>query len=256
VLRSLGLDRTAPHGELPRLWWIPTGPLAALPLHAAGDAPDRVVSSYAPTLRGLISAWTAPPLTRDRSDPLIVAVPSAPGVADLPAVELEVADITRRFPHASILSGTQAVRGTVLDALPQHRWVHFACHATSAADEIEGGLLLWDHATAPLTVADIARLRLTSAEIAYLSACETNISPPGLADEALHVAGACHMAGFQHVIGTLWPVRDRIAHSTADHFYDALLTPSTPARALHSAVRKMRETSPAALWAAFVHVGG
>ncbi|MBR7833400.1 CHAT domain-containing protein [Actinospica durhamensis] len=256
VLRALGLDQAAPQHELPRLWWIPTGPLAALPLHAAGDASDRVVSSYAPTLRGLISTWTAPPITRGGSDPLAVAVPSAPGVAALPAVELEVADIARKFPHARILNGDKATRESVLDALPRHSWAHFACHATSAADGFAGGLVLWDHATAPLTVADIARLRLTRAEMAYLSACETNAPPPRLADEALHVAGACHMAGFQHVIGTLWPVRDRIARSTADRFYDALLTRSPPARALHTAVRELRDTCPAAVWAAFVHVGG
>ena len=41
-----------------RVWWIPTGPLSALPVHAAGHhlagtdtVLDRVVSSYTPTVR-------------------------------------------------------------------------------------------------------------------------------------------------------------------------------------------------------------
>jgi len=251
VLRALGLDHVAAGREPPRLWWIPTGPLTALPLHAAGSVPDRVVSSYASTLRGLTSAWAAPVVVRGPSDPLIVAVPSAPGVPDLPAVGLEVADLTRRFPHARVLGGGEAVRESVLEALSRHHWAHFACHAASAG----GGLILPDHETAPLTVADIARLRLPGAEIAYLSACETNTGPADLADESLHVAGAFQMAGFRHVIGTLWPVRDRVAHTVAEHFYGALLASPPPARALHTAVREIRGAFPAALWAAFVHVG-
>ena len=49
---------------LPRIWWCPTGPLAFLPLHAAGlhdsDEPgtkifDYVVSSYLPTITTQLS---------------------------------------------------------------------------------------------------------------------------------------------------------------------------------------------------------
>jgi tetratricopeptide (TPR) repeat protein len=64
VLDALGLTPHAPGAGWPRVWWIPTGPLAFLPLHAAGyhgtaegrSVLDRVVSSYAPTLRTLAHA--------------------------------------------------------------------------------------------------------------------------------------------------------------------------------------------------------
>jgi hypothetical protein len=59
-------DRTNPAepddpDDRQRLWWVPTGPLALLPLHAAGHHGDRagrsvlvrVVSSYTPTIRSL-----------------------------------------------------------------------------------------------------------------------------------------------------------------------------------------------------------
>jgi CHAT domain-containing protein len=107
-----------------------------------------------------------------------------------------------------------------------------------------------------LTVNDIARLRLAGAEIAFLSACETSAAPPELTDEALHITGAFHTAGFHHVIGTLWEVGDRTAQLVASHYYDALATTPTPAVALHEAVRKIRGTRPAHRWAPFVHVGG
>jgi CHAT domain-containing protein len=146
----------------------------------------------------------------------------------------------------------------VLDALPRHAWAHFACHAVSAADgAADGHLVLHDNATAPLTVADIARLRLAHADLAYLSACDTGVPEEGLGDEALHVAGACHMAGFRHVIATLWSVRDTLAPAVADDFYATLGASGTAALALHHAVCNLRAAhrdSPA-VWAPWVHVG-
>ena len=50
--------------DLPRIWWCATGPLAFLPIHAAGiynngmaryDISDYAVSSYTPTLNALLS---------------------------------------------------------------------------------------------------------------------------------------------------------------------------------------------------------
>ena len=70
VLEATGATGTPSNGEpWPRVWWVPTGPLAFLPLHAAGRYPDgdpadtdtvldRVVSSYLPTIRSLPTAAT------------------------------------------------------------------------------------------------------------------------------------------------------------------------------------------------------
>ncbi|MGW4144901.1 CHAT domain-containing protein, partial [Streptomyces mirabilis] len=78
-----------PGGESPgRMWWIPTGPLTVLPLHAAGrhendgdNLLDRAVSSYAPTVNSLVHArrrQTAGPDRRPTvpTAPLVVAVPA------------------------------------------------------------------------------------------------------------------------------------------------------------------------------------
>ncbi|MBH5337267.1 CHAT domain-containing protein [Streptomyces pactum] len=67
VLKALRLTgRQRRDRRLPRLWWVPTGPLTVLPLHAAQrrtpsgtvtDAVlDRVVSSYAPSVGALVRA--------------------------------------------------------------------------------------------------------------------------------------------------------------------------------------------------------
>lgn len=238
-----------------RVWWIPTGPLTTLPLHAAGEVLDQVVSSYAPTVRSLGDARRA--ASDAAGSPLIVSVPAAPGTPPLPRVREETAALSSRFPAGLLLTDEQATRRRVLDALLEHRWVHFACHAVSAADgAATGQLLLHDHQTDPLTVVDIARLRLDDAETAYLSACDTSVSRGDLSDEALHITGAFQMAGFRHVIGTLWPVGDETARAVADQYYAALRT-QRPAVALHTAVQAVRAAHPAspAVWAPFVHAG-
>lgn len=228
-----------------RLWWVPTGPLTTLPLHAAGA--DRVVSSYAPTVRSLVTAWQAPP-AGPVSDPLVVSMPTTPGLPPLPSVLAETATL----PPGRVLTGEHAVRRAVLDALPYHSWAHFACHAVSAADgSADGHLVLQDQ----LTVADIARLRLDDAAIAYLSACDTGVPHENLDDEALHVAGAFHIAGFRHVIGTLWSIKDSIAAEVAAGFYARLDTADDAATALHETLRELREVHEPGLWAPYIHVG-
>ncbi|WP_052847263.1 CHAT domain-containing protein [Streptomyces avicenniae] len=260
VLSALG--HTAPPADgadaWPRLCWVPTGPLTALPLHAAeaaeradGAVLDRVISSYAPTLRSLLRAPAARDVTPAGADPLVVALPTTPGAPDLPYVPEEAAHLTSLRPGARVLSGQDATRDALLATLPAHDWVHLACHAQSP-----DAVLLHDHRTRRLTVPDIAALRLPSARLAYLSACATTLARPDLADEAVHITGAFQLAGYPHVVGTLWPVSDRLAPEAARAFYLAWDAGADPGRALHEAVRELRERYGATptLWAAHVHV--
>ena len=279
VLDAIGLAAGPADGvRWPRLWWVPTGPLAFLPLHAAGHHDeadeaarrtvlDRAVSSYLPTAASLPSPAPRPAGAADAPDPpaprvLVVAMPSTPAQRDLECAQDEADNIAGRLADVDILSGGQATHAAVLSALPAHAWAHFACHAESSTEEASAArLLLADHEDHPLTVREIAGLRIARAELAYLSACDTARGPVKLADEAVHVTGAFHMAGYAHVIGTLWSVDDEIAAEVARDVYASLTTSgpdaSAAAPALHRAVRKVRDRHPglAALWAAHVHVG-
>ncbi|MFI9548885.1 CHAT domain-containing protein [Streptomyces sp. NPDC052016] len=110
---------------------------------------------------------------------------------------------------------------------------------------------------------DLARLRLPSARLAYLSACDTLRTSTDLADEAVHIVSAFQMAGFPHVVGSLWHVVDAIGAEVARSVYEALhtgggaLDVGRTAQALHSTVRALRDTYPAtpSLWACQVHAG-
>jgi tetratricopeptide (TPR) repeat protein len=277
VLHRIGLTRTPPpSGQWPRLWWCLPGLLSFLPLHAAGHhdtrtdpiprtVADRVVSSYTPTIRVLLHARRSQPAghrSQVGHDVLVVAMPATPGEPALPGAGSEADLLRTRFPgQTRTLIGSGATRATVTAALPAARWAHFACHATTdLADPSASRLLLHDHQQQPLTVADVARLRLEHADLAFLSACSTARPGTWLTDEAIHLASAFQLAGFRHVIGTLWPVSDRIAADTATAIYTALTSArdtDTTATALHAVTRQLRDRRPhaPAAWASHIHNG-
>ncbi|OKJ14060.1 hypothetical protein AMK19_10360 [Kitasatospora sp. CB01950] len=273
VLDRLGLRHTPLDGEeWPRLWWCPTGRLAFLPLHAAGKGQalpgtwvmDRVVSSYTPTVRSLLRSrrrTAAPDTPRRRPAPLVVALAHTPGGPPLPGAGPEADLVAGLFPDGLRLDGEQATVERVRRALYGHAWVHFSCHGVTDPDSpSNSGLILHD---GRLSALDLSARRPVDAELAYLSACSTSQGGLDLPDEAVHLAPSFQLAGFRHVIGTLWSVSDRIARHVTGEFYTALSEdaarglPFDPALALHHAVRPLRERLLPAphLWAAHVHIG-
>lgn len=272
VVNVLDLSRRG--SDWPRVWWVPTGPLAMLPIHAAGhhgaggraDPPallDRAISSYAPTLRALVDA-RARRRPGGKPRPLAVAMSKTSGEAPLEHARAEADELRRLFPATRILADDKAYSRAVLDALRHRTWAHFACHAvTDVESPSRGRLLLHDHQRRPLSVADVSRLDLRRAELAYLSCCDTARPGTRLHDEAIHLASSFQIAGFAHVIAALWPLRDRVALEFAGQIYEGLRGSvrnggrTDAAAAVHHATRRAREMYPnfPALWAAHVHVG-
>ncbi|PSL43003.1 CHAT domain-containing protein [Saccharothrix carnea] len=243
-------------GPVDRVWWSPGGPLAALPLHAAGtdgqSALDRVVSSYTPTVRALARARDTArrPL---EGELLVVAMPTTEGERPLPHARREASTLMTSWPAVALI-GEFAQRDTVLDELPRHSIVHFACHAVD--DASRSRLLV--HGDRPLTLLDVSRLDLPSARLAVLSACHTARAAPDLGDEALHITGAFQLAGYSSVVGTLWQINDRVASRMAIEFHRGLAgRPERAAHVLREVVRATRDNYPhtPSLWAAHVHHG-
>lgn len=274
VLCALGLTRPlppdAPAADVPRLWWSASGPLAYLPLHAAGlqrrdqlaerrSVLDRVASSYTPTLRGLRHARRAPS-GRTGGRLLAVGRPTGRG-GSAGASGYEIAAISEALGGVRALEGEAATPGRVLKALRTARWVHFACHGVSDAADPSASHLALHGGT--LSVGDVSRQELRYAELAVLLACHTAHSGP-LPDEAVHLASAFQVAGYPQVVGALWEADDTTSAALAGHLYTALRAPAPGAvssldagRALSRITRTLRTRyarSPEA-WAAFVHIG-
>lgn len=256
------LDALGPVG---RVWWVPTGPLAVLPLHAAqpsGGGPgmlDAAVSSYAPTVAVL--AHTRRPRRRtaasDSASALIAAVPAAPGFRHLHRAAEEARHVAEFFPDGRLLIGDAAHRDALERGLRAHPdTFHFSGHGVADPVAPSAGRLL--AADRPLTVADVAALDLPDAHLAYLSACATAHAGQSLPDEALHLSSAVQMAGYRHVVGTLWPVDDTESLIRVRAFYGHALCSTDPGRALHDTVLTARATHPRAPshWAGYVHSGG
>lgn len=290
VLDQLGLlGQKDPSQRLPRIWWVGGGSIALVPLHAAGqhilgsteNTLSHATSSYAPTLKALQYSRSKPRPhftymnSRSEIEMVIISMPTTPeGYKTLRLAE-EVAAVQDKSEYwANITSLDRPSKESALNALKHCDMAHFACHAT--ADQIQptqSALLLGRDVLEKLTLEDIMKMdsdRSGHAPVAYLSACSTaEIKVQNLADESIHLASAFQLAGFMHVIGTLWAADDSAAVEIAGKFYEGLdiydrmffdrRESGSVAYALHYAVlhyRKIPGNSMAvAKWAPFIHLG-
>lgn len=286
VLTRLGhTSPPEPGTAWPRIWWCPTGRLTLLPLHAAGHhhrhhrpgnpastdtVPDRVISSYTPTLTALLRARAAPVPT-GRPALLAIGMPTTSGAGDLPAVPAELDRVHARYPITTRLQsptpndhhgpspdpGNEPTVTRVLAELPRHAWVHLSCHGSQHfSDPTASAFWLTD---GPLHIADLIQNDAGARELAFLSACQTATGGLRAVDEAIHLAAAMQLLGYRHVIATLWLIYDSFAPDIADAVYATLTTTGTrdTAHALHHAVaalRAQRPTDPLA-WAPYLHTG-
>jgi tetratricopeptide (TPR) repeat protein len=287
VLAALRDRQLLPSGDAPgqperraRVWWCLTGAMAMLPVHAAQRRPGdgdwmptdaaptdsaltHAVSSYTPTLAALLRSRAAPQAPDSPVRLLAVGTPETPdGTSPLPAAADELQAVGAKFappPQSRLLVGPTATPAAVLEGLGVYPWVHLACHGVlRPTDPARSALRLWG---GELTVLDIAARTLDHAELAYLSACHT-ANPGAAPDEALHLAAAMQLAGYRHVVATLWSVGDDDAAAVADGFYRHVADtgrpdPARAANALHGAVTTMRTRHRAdpVTWAGYVHYG-
>ncbi|KAJ6605440.1 CHAT domain-containing protein [Mycena vulgaris] len=279
VVRALNLKKSA---NPPRLWWCPTGPLAFLPIHAAGlygiegtnCISQYAISSYTPTLAALLDPGDS------KSTPFkmtAIIQPTTPYLISLPGTRGELSTIEARVPGKWLTTLGRASDTTVEIAMAHLREstiVHFACHGTQDfTNPLKSGLVLADGI---LEVQQIMRKihgetpAVGRMSLAFLSACETAKGDDTVPDEAMHLAACLLFAGFRGVIGTMWTMGDPDGPKVADTFYhelfrtsDAESDPPVPpdltraAHALHHSILKLREDPnvPFMRWVPFVHYG-
>jgi hypothetical protein len=267
VLHQLGyLEPVGSAATWPRLWWIPTGPFSALPLHAAqctlvdcphddcGSALDLVAASFTPGFRTLAFARTR--LER-HSGGVARALVVSEVDDELPGVESLAGYSAVALAADRPLVGREATREAVLAGLEASDVVQFSCHAQSSADQPSGSRILLPGGE-DLLVSDIYRARPDSARLAVLTACGTARSAERLADEAVNLASAFMLAGYPEAVGTLWETEVPQTDAFLRELYPALRAEALPAPlAVHRAVQALRARNPRQphLWASFMHAG-
>jgi CHAT domain-containing protein len=249
-----------------------TGPLAFLPIHAAGiydqstagfNISDYVVSSYTPTLHALINATDRHGTGRKFRGLLAVSQPHTPGQSALPSTTVELTQIQKRAGDFGVhlLEGSAALVESVVKGMEAHSWVHLACHAVQdTVEPIRSAFCLHD---GYLELATIIAKSFPDADFAFLSACQTAMGDEKLSEEAVHLAAGLILAGYQGVIATMWSIKDKDAPVIADHVYSELFSDTEPdsakaAVALHNAVKCLRQQvgdSAFLSWVPFIHVG-
>ncbi|KAM5345797.1 hypothetical protein ACJ41O_011658 [Fusarium nematophilum] len=260
VLKALGLEKPPPAagGEWPHIWWIPTGVISNLPLHAAGchtegsteAVLERAMSSYSSSIKSLIYTRRHSARAQSRERILLCSMPETPGLRSLTFATAEATMLKDLCP-ALRLAAVEPPRekAAVLEQLRTCSIFHFAGHGLSDPTKPLGScLMLEDWKRGPLTVADLrdSRLQESAPFLSFLSACETGVNDERkLADEGIHLVSACQVAGFRHVVGTLWAASDRHCVDVATVFYETLRDEGINDRAvclgLHRAVRELRK---------------
>jgi CHAT domain-containing protein len=261
VLEMLGFSQTPSAGQWPRIWWIPTGALSTLPLHAAGldsshssdTVLDRVMSSYSPSIKAIIHGrkrQLSLPTEASKDRAILVAMEHTPNAPSLPFAPGEVKIVRKLSQSLGLMSVEPAsTLEQVSNELRQCKIFHFAGHgSTDATDPSRSHLLLQEGRAKSLTVAALMDMNLQKESppfLAYLSACGTGrIKDAQLFDESVHLISGFQLAGFRHVIGTLWEVNDETCVHMAKLVYEGLqkggLTDESVCLALHNATRVLR----------------
>jgi hypothetical protein len=261
ILDTLGFDQPPSDNIWPHIWWIPTGPLSKFPLHAAGyhgkgstqTVLDRVMSSYSSSIKAIVYGRSQRILESTRwarPRALLVTMQDTSKERPLPSAKIEVA-IVRGLCRLMALDPVKTGRHKqdIVSCLPDSKIFHFAGHGyTDKRDPSKSSLLLEDWETDRLTVANLLEMNLRerSPFLAYLSACGTGeIKDQTFFDENIHLISACQLAGFRHVIGTLWEVNDDVcadmARITYEGIKDGSMTDESVCRGLHQATRELRD---------------
>jgi len=266
------------------MWWCATGPLAFLPLHAAGvygeknTGPgsimsDFVISSYMPTLSALLDRVNNSRNIKDEyGGVLLVSQPKTPGLPRLPwttkEVQLVSEQLNENMSRVMCFNDNEATLDRVLiGEMESYSCVHFACHAVQERQSIDSGFYLHD---GRLELTEIIKRQFPITDLAFLSACQTSTVEDGLLEEAIHLA-----AGYRGVVATVWSIKDRYGPVVAEIFYRELrlrkqqtssgrkpeeISSRGAASALHHVIKQLRlstiRSPPYYLtWVTYVQIG-
>lgn len=251
---------------LPCVWWVTDGPMAQMPIHAAGDyfkdssdhTFQHVVSSYTPTIEALAYAREASSKASKQPNKrvLLVGIATTPAndtLGNIPGFQKQPKDIEEIiFACATMRRPKNPSKYSVLNALPD---------SDPEQDSSSSRFyLLYDRdndMVEPLTIRGISDVEAPNAVVVYLSG-------EHLLHEAIHLTREFQLAGFPHVIGTLWTGGEGLAAVVAQIFYRNLFSlleegvlENAVARAFHSAIVSLweKERNNPLSWTPFIHVG-
>lgn len=237
--------------------------------------PGRPGIAAIPGTAAVPATLTSPFVARTHGTAAVYRTLAIPGVnaktwKPLPNAMTEVEDIMQEV-HGTVDRLDSPSVANVLERLPQFNIAHFACHGVSDRHNPSNSHLLLhpddSSCSGPgkLTVGAISAIHMDVAQIAYLSACcSADNAAVQLVDEGIHIASGFQLAGFSHVLATLWESNDAACRQVAREFYRGLFGSGAGggehrvvSAAFQHAVRKLRDENveQPIRWASFIHSG-
>ena len=270
VAPALELARAGTGGTpLPRIVFVPDGPLFGVPFSVLPDVQGRplletAVIGVAPSLRTLLAASTR--LT-GLAPASVLAIgdahdPATSGLPMLPRADAEALAVGRLYPTSTVLTGPEATKRRFVSTPADV--IHFAGHSVLngrypmfsrmlLAPDPEVGDSGW------LMASDITPARFGRARVVVLATCEGAAGKTVEGEGAISVARAFFAAGVPAVVASLWPVDDDL-QTLMTTFHRALHSERDPAQALRmgqlALFAERGPETPVRVWGGFIMLGG
>lgn len=244
------------------LVFVLDGKLRNIPMAALYDGKQYLIEKYAVALSPGLQLMAAHSFQQNKINAVIGGISeSRAGFAALPAVELEVKQISKAVPSDLLLNQqftSKALGASVKSGSADV--VHLATHGQFSSRLEDTYLLTWDGQVNVKELSELLKNRggnsSKAIELLVLSACDT---ATGDDRAVLGLAGLAVKSGARSTIATLWPVKDKAAQMLMTRFYEQLRQPKiTKAEALRQAqINLIRQTDfrDPFFWSAFVLVG-
>jgi CHAT domain-containing protein len=244
------------------LVFVLDGALRNVPMAALHDGERYLIEKYGVAIAPGLQLLEPRSLGQIRLQSLTGGLSQArQGFAPLPAVEVEVEQISRRIPSQVLLNEefTQATLEKRIEDL-SFAVIHLATHGQFSSNPEETFLLTWDKRlnvnTLSQLITDREQRDGIPLELLVLSACQTAY---GDKRAALGLAGLAVRSGARSTVATLWSVNDRSTAELMTQFYQNLTqTNSQRAESLRQAQLSLlaqKQYEHPYYWAPFILVG-
>jgi CHAT domain-containing protein len=160
----------------------------------------------------------------------------------LPAVQIEVNNISQIFPHAKRLLNSGFKKDDFFKFGTKANILHIASHAVFSSDPQATFILAWD---GKIGLGDLQRFGDLSSEpldLLFFSSCESSKGSP---ISVLGITGTSLRAGARAAIATQWKLDDQSMADLATNFYRGLQSGQSTAEALRSAqIKALQSNNP------------
>ncbi len=236
------------------------GKLRNIPMAALHDGDRYLIEKYAVALSPGLQLMSSRSLDQIKTDAVVGGISQARnGLSALPAVEDEIADISRLVSADTLINEEFTSDSLAKDIKNSSASiVHLATHGQFSSRLEDTFLSTWEGRLSVKELSEIllTRGRANAIELLVLSACDT---ASGDDRAVLGLAGLAVKSGARSTVATLWPVKDQAAAKMMRVLYENIGEPSvSKAEALRQAQLALLADpgySDPFFWSAYTLVG-